>query len=328
MKARIPKQNKPEGIKASEDSKNFIIELGKPMTQIDEKLESLYEEMLNKYGETRRLDILEYMGKPEFINLFSPATPPIRKRVKEGVLKLGETYITGILEKTMRDLQKNHNISLEMIVEKMQTEEFKLRLKKMIPHDLSGIVEHIKNNYLERLIEERDFSRTVSKYTNDFDFLEQDKFEYSVETGKNSSSKFKNLEEYTRFTNLQSRVRQEKLKLRTDELGAIKELLNESEELGEAELNILLSRGSLLLIPNLQSRVKQRMGQLRLDELATIKKMLKESNDSSELNALEKAEIKILKEREKELTNPIDPSVGGSSEQGIRLKCKYYKKQN
>lgn len=328
MKARIPKQNKPEGIKASEDSKNFIIELGKPMTQIDEKLESLYEEMLNKYGETRRLDILEYMGKPEFINLFSPATPPIRKRVKEGVLKLGETYITGILEKTMKDLQKNHNISLEMIVEKMQTEEFKLRLKKMIPHDLSGIVEHIKNNYLERLIEERDFSRTVSKYTNDFDFLEQDKFEYSVETGKNSSSKFKNLEEYTRFTNLQSRVRQEKLKLRTDELGAIKELLNESEELGEAELNILLSRGSLLLIPNLQSRVKQRMGQLRLDELATIKKMLKESNDSSELNALEKAEIKILKEREKELTNPIDPSVGGSSEQGIRLKCKYYKKQN
>lgn len=328
MKARIPKQNKPEGIKASEDSKNFIIELGKPMTQIDEKLESLYEEMLNKYGETRRLDILEYMGKPEFINLFSPATPPIRKRVKEGVLKLGETYITGILEKTMKDLQKNHNISLEMIVEKMQTEEFKLRLKKMIPHDLSGIVEHIKNNYLERLIEERDFSRTVSKYTNDFDFLEQDKFEYSVETGKNSSSKFKNLEEYTRFTNLQSRVRQERLKLRTDELGAIKELLNESEELGEAELNILLSRGSLLLIPNLQSRVKQRMGQLRLDELATIKKMLKESNDSSELNALEKAEIKILKEREKELTNPIDPSVGGSSEQGIRLKCKYYKKQN
>lgn len=328
MKARIPKQNKPERIKASENSKNFIIELGKPITQIDEKLESLYEEMLNKYGETRRLDILEYMGKPEFINLFSPATPPIRKRLKEGVLKLGETYITGILEKTMKDLQKNHNISLEMIVEKMQTEEFKLRLKKMIPHDLSGIVEHIKNNYLERLIEERDFSRTVSKYTNDFDFLEQDKFEYSVETGKNSSSKFKNLEEYTRFTNLQSRVRQERLKLRTDELGAIKELLNESEELGEAELNILLSRGSLLLIPNLQSRVKQRMGQLRLDELATIKKMLKESNDSSELNALEKAEIKILKEREKELTNPIDPSVGGSSEQGIRLKCKYYKKQN
>lgn len=320
MKARIPKQNKPERIKASEDSKNFIIELGKPITQIDEKLESLYEEMLNKYGETRRLDILEYMGKPEFINLFSPATPPIRKRLKEGVLKLGETYITGILEKTMKDLQKNHNISLEMIVEKMQTEEFKLRLKKMIPHDLSGIVEHIKNNYLERLIEERDFSRTVSKYTNDFDFLEQDKFEYSVETGKNSSSKFKNLEEYTRFTNLQSRVRQERLKLRTDELGAIKKLLNESEELGEAELDILLSRGFLLLIPDIQSKVKQRMGQLRIDELATIKKMLKELDNSSELNALERAEIKILQEREKELTNPINPSVGGSSEQEMRLK--------
>lgn len=328
MKARIPKQSEQEAIKASEDSRNFIIELGKPMTQIDEKLESLYEEMINEFGEARGLDILEYMSEPEFINLFSPATPPIRKRVKQGVLKLGEVKVTGILEKNMKNLQKNHNISLEMIVEKMQTEEFKLKLKKIIPHSLSGILEQIKNNYLKKVIGERDFSRTVSKYTNGFDFLEQDKFKYSIETGKSSSSKFKNLEEYTRFTSLQSKVRQERLKLKTDELGAIKELLNESKGLGEAELDILLSRGSLLLIPNLQFRVKQRMGQLRLDELATIKKMLKESNNSSELNALEKAEIKILKEREKELTNPIDPSVGGSSEQVIRLKCKYYKKQN
>lgn len=320
MKSRIPKQNKPEGIEASKDSKNLIIELGKPMTQIDEKLESICEEMIKKYGETRRLDILEYMTKPEFINLFSPATPPIKKRVKECVLKLGETYITEILEKSMKDLQKKYNVPLEMIVEKMQTEEFKLRFKKVISHNLSSILEHAKNNYLEKIIKERDFSRTVSKYTNEFDFLEQDKFEYSIETGKNSSSKFKNLEEYTRFTNLQSRVKQERLKLKTNELGAIKEILNKSEDLGEAELDILLSRGCLLLIPDLQSKVKQRMGQLRIDELATIKKMLKELDKSSELNGLERAEIKILKEREKELTNPINPSVGSSSEQGIRLK--------
>lgn len=320
MKSRIPKQNKPEGIKVSKDSKNLIIELGKPMTQIDEKLESLCEEMIKKYGETRRLDILEYMTKPEFINLFSPATPPIKKKVKECVLKLGETYITEILEKSMKNLQKKHCVSLETIIEKMQTEEFKLGLKKIVPHNLSGILEPARNNYLEKIIKEQNFSETVSKYTNEFDFLEQDKFEYSIETGKNDSNKFKDFEDYTRFTNLQSRVKQERLKLKTNELGAIKEILNKSEDLGEAELDILLSRGCLLLIPNIQSKVKQKMGQLKVDELSTIKKMLNELNSSSELNGLERAEIKILKEREKELTNPINPSVGSSSEREIRLK--------
>lgn len=47
MKARIPKQNNPERITASQDRNNFTIELGKPIIQIDEKIQKYMKIWLN-----------------------------------------------------------------------------------------------------------------------------------------------------------------------------------------------------------------------------------------------------------------------------------------
>lgn len=104
--------------------------------------------MVEQYGEMRRLDIIEYMRKPEFVNLFSPYTSPVRKRINESVLKLGEEVIIKELEDSVNQIQKNCNITMETIIKKMHDKQFPLRLRRSVPHSLANIAEKATNKYI------------------------------------------------------------------------------------------------------------------------------------------------------------------------------------
>lgn len=304
MKVRIPKQSKEERIKASVNSSNFTIELGKPITQIDEKIKNQYEKLVKEYGELRRLDIIEYMKTTEFISLFSPATPPIRKRINESVSRLGEEIILKDLKKSVGNMQRDYNFTLETIVEKMKSGDFSLKLKKLLPDSLANIAEKAVNKFIEEKaeelknkqaeeqdtllhtqedsssksskeqlkediksedennqseeqaidtktnkettkmsIEERQYFEKVKKFTNGFDFLARDLSVYISETGKQDYEKFDSLDEYTRFIELQEKVRQAMVLLKTNESGAIKAILDKSDgRLNNVDFNILNAR--------------------------------------------------------------------------------------
>lgn len=295
MKARIPRPDKEKRIVASTKSKNFVIELGRPITEVDDKVKNIYDELIEKYGRRRRLDIVEYMRHPEFTNLFSPSTPLIRKKISESVSKLGEAVIVEDLEETVQNMRRDYNFTLEKVVTTMKDKEFPLRLKKLVPHSLASIAEKAAIKFIEEKEEElkkkqeakkqekllsskdekesakqvvedekvtkkkepskeQQFFERTSRYTNGFKFLSKDRQEYISETGffeadESKVGKFKDLEEYTRFRTLQSRVRKEMSILRADESKAIKAILKELEKAEKpenAELNILKARQAVL----------------------------------------------------------------------------------
>lgn len=304
MRARIPKQRK-----VSADSKNFIIELGKPMAQIDEKVQRQYEELIKENGEERRLDIIAYMQTEKFINLFSPCTPPIRKRISESVLKLGEKVVLEDLRKTVNNMQRDYKLTLETIVEKMKSGMFSAQLKTLVPASLGNIAEEavdkfmqekaeelekkkaeeqaasldsqdkslvepdevqleediqekrVSNSSKEQLIdtrpeddrkagestgmsiEEERFFEQVRSFTNGFNFLARDLLVHISETGRRNIGKFDKLDDYIRFTQIQEKVRQAMVLLKTDESSAIKAMLKESNgRLSKVDFNILNAR--------------------------------------------------------------------------------------
>lgn len=297
MKVRVPKQSKEE--RRSANSNNFFIELEKPMVQIDEKIKSQYEKMVKEYGELRKLDIIEYMKTSEFISLFSPCTPPIRKRISESVSRLGEEVILKDLENYINDIQSKYNLTLETIVEKMKSGKFSLKLKRLVPQSLASIAERAGNKFIEQKSEELKRQRVGEE---DISLSSEDKpLEEGIQVKKVSNdftvkSVDKKSKEATGMTIEEEQFFEEVKKFTNGFKFLSKDSLEYISETGKRALNKFDNLDNYMKFTRLQEIVRKTMFSLKADEASAINSILTKSN-----GRLNSVDFNVLKARKQEL---------------------------
>lgn len=306
MKARIPKQNNQEMIQASQDRNNFTIELGKPIIQIDEKIQRIYEDLVQQYGEMRRLDIIEYMRKPEFVNLFSPYTSPVRKRINESVLKLGEEVIIKELEDSVNQIQKNCNITMETIIKKMHDKQFPLRLRRSVPHSLANIAEKATNKYIsekeQELRKKREEEQVTSLDSQDKSLQETSKKD---DTQSNQSKKQKKdkktdgnrkAKESTQMSTEEKQFFEQVRNFTNGFDFLAKDILIHTSETGRRNPVKFNKLDDYIRFTKIQEKVRQAMILLKTDESSAIKSILNKSN-----GRLNNVDFNILNARKQQL---------------------------
>lgn len=309
MKARIPKQNKPQMIKASQDRSSFTIELGKPIIQIDEKIQRIYDDLIQQYGEKRRLEIVAYMIKPEFVNLFLPCTPPIRKRINESVLRLGEKAIMEYLESSVNQIRQNYNYPLETIIKKMSNRKF-LPIRSLVPNSLVKVAEIATNKFINEKTEELS-KKKVEEQVTSLDSQEKSLLELSEkkdtqmkkESNESKSQKKDkkpehnmNAKESMEMTIEEKRFFEQVRNFTNGFDFLAKDILIHTSETGRRNFVKFNKLDDYMRFAKIQKKVRQAMVLLETDESSAIKSILNKSN-----GRLNNVDLNILNARKQQL---------------------------
>lgn len=267
--------------------------------------------MVEQYGEIRRLDIIEYMRKPEFVNLFSPCTSPIRKRINESVLKLGEKVIIKDLEDSVNKIQKDCNITIETIIEKMRNNQFPLRLKRLVPHSLVNIAEKTANKYISEKEQELSKKKEGEQITS-LDSKDKSLQETGKKEGKQSNQSKKQKKDKKPEDN---RKAKESMQMSTEEKQFFEQVRNFTNGFDFLAKDILIHTSETgrrnpvkfnklddyIRFTKIQKKVRQAMILLETDESSAIKSILNKSN-----GRLNNVDFNILNARKQQLDRNRD----------------------